>query len=266
VRRVQASPHDVVSLSYRQDDVKYPGRARWLILRREGVGEERIWSNAWSSHAFVELLYDYDGPSSPQELLGDTWVTYRPVEAVRMDVGASRDKVLTGGSISKNILVASASAGADWHAVRVLTLHASARYNAYTDGNHALRSNAGARVGMPGPRRTRAWITADATSLNAEHDLDNGYYDPLGYIEAAPGADIVWEPSGAFTFEVIGRFGYQQERGHDWKPLGYGEANLEALLGRGILFDARATRGDSNLSSESGYTRTAASAGLSILF
>jgi tetratricopeptide (TPR) repeat protein len=251
---VPIGARDVVSAIAERVEVKDPaGEHR---LTRPGIGYQRIWSDAWSSAARINFQ-DQRTDTLSDRVLWDLGVRYRPMDGLRFEIGLSRDQVLTRRALDRGVTVATGFVGVEYEPAPRWILHGSIRGNDYRDGNRSWLTRGAVSYRVLSRRDLTATGRIEGRYLAARDDLDNGYYDPIGYAEVGPGVSISWEPRVGCVIETAGRTGLQKERGGESDPFFSMEARVEAPLGASFAIGGDASRSDSNLSSESGFERTA---------
>ena len=216
-----------------------------------GAGLERTWGNLWTARGY---LYYWKRDAEANGIgLGEGTLTWRPTEPVRLDLGYAKETIATRLAVERGIIARTWAAGIDWSISERFMLHGGARLRDFSDGNHATQLEALARVRLHAERRWRAHFTANLQQLRSDQDLDNGYYDPERYIEGGPGLELEWEPTRIWAFTAGARTGWQQEQGADTEPYSNLDASVELTLGNVGLVRLEGARGNSNLSSASGY-------------
>jgi len=251
---VPLGSRDVVLAIAERVEVKDPGGEH--RLHRPGIGHQRIWSDAWSSAARVNFQSQRSDTLSDR-VLWDLGLRYRPMDGLRFEIGLSRDQILTRRALDRGVTVATGFVGVDYEPAPRWILHGSIRGNDYRDGNRSWLTEGAVSYRVLSRRDLTATGRLQGRYLAARDDLDNGYYDPLGYAEVGPGVSLSWEPRFGCVIEASGRTGLQKERGGETDPFFSMEARVEAPLGDFFAIGGDASRSDSNLSSESGFERTA---------
>jgi hypothetical protein len=232
-------------------------------LGRVGFGHYRIWSDQLETHVSGSL--QYNGPAPEEHVLGDSWVTLRPTDALRLDAGLGREQVMTQSALDLNILYWSASASLDWQATRRWSLHGSHRQNFYSDQARTWHTALAARDRLVSRRDWALTGGFEFEHLAADADYGHGYYAPRSYVEVGPSLGTSWE-SGGWSLEMAARSGFEREAGDGFHPY-YGlEAHVEAPLGENASLSMEGARTDSHLGSASGFERTAATMYLTVRF
>lgn len=261
--RQPLGPQDAVVVQARADAVE--DASSDFDLRRVGLGHERVWSDTWESHVYLDWQLNAPDPLQDR-LLGDGWITAHPVDGLRFDVGLSREQVRTPTALSLNVLVLSAVASGDWRVGSRWGLHGEHRRNYYSDENDNWFSELALRYRALGRRDLSLDAELSGRHLASSQDLDHGYYDPHGYVEGGPGIAFSWEPRAGWTMAAAGRTGWQKEKGSPAEMLLTLEGRAEVPLGRQLSLGGSLSHSDSNLSSDSGYERTGWSIDLTTRF
>jgi hypothetical protein len=204
--------------------------------------------------------------SLSDRVLWDLSARYRPKDGLRFEVALSRDQVLTRRALDLGITVGTGLVAADFEPAPRWNLHGSIRGNDYRDGNRSWLVVGAASYRVAPRRDVSVTARAEGSYLTARDDLDNGYYDPSRYAEIGPGLTVTWEPRLGCVIEGSGRAGLQKESGGETDPFFSTAARVEVPIGEAVTVGGDASRSDSNLSSESGFERTAWSLFLSARF
>ncbi len=249
--RQPVGERDALFLAFRNDRVVDPeGR---YDVKRVGVGHERVWSTTWQTHAYANVVI-HGIPQHP--VLLDGWLTYRPSDALRFDLGLAREQVLTRESLDLGITYWSPAMSVEWRATQRWTARAAHRQNFYSDDNRTWLTNGSLRYRALARRHLRLDVGADASHLASENDLANGYYDPEGYTEFGGTGELTWEPRPRWELAIAARAGSQRESDSPAESY-YGlSGRLEVPVSRRFSLGLDAGTSDSNLSSASGYSRT----------
>ncbi|MEO6462686.1 MAG: tetratricopeptide repeat protein, partial [Candidatus Eisenbacteria bacterium] len=128
--REPVGERDAFDFTLRGDRVE--DEAGGYDLVRMVWGHERVWSHAWQTHAYAGVVVE-EGPAHP--FLFDTWVTYRPLDALRFDLGVAREQVLTRDALALGITYFSPSLSAEWWMTRRWLARLAHRQNFYSDDN-----------------------------------------------------------------------------------------------------------------------------------
>src|SRR5205085_12038105 len=102
-------------------------------------------------------------------------LVWRPDDRTRLDVGVSRDVVMTQRALALGIGVRTFVAGIDWSPAQNLMLHADARQRFYSDENRAQAEAVAARWQAFANRQGHVAALVSGTQLRTRHDLDDGY-------------------------------------------------------------------------------------------
>jgi hypothetical protein len=235
---------------WRTDEARDPfgSRTPWRL----GAGVEKQWSARWSGRAMLFFLKPSEDGSGFG--LADGSLTHRPTDQLRVDVGYSKDVVLTRLALEQDVRVDTWVAGADWHVHPRLALRASERMGFVNDGNRQFRFSASARTPFRVPHG-RGEVNFGIDHLRSNDDLDHGYYDPERYLELGPGAEVEWHPvaESRWMLGARGRLGLQRENDLPMDPFTNMTASAEGPLGQGAVLHVEAGFSDSNLSSASGF-------------
>ncbi len=242
---------DALFLTFRADRVE--DALAGYDLKRGGIGHERVWSYTWQTHAYASVVL-HGVPIHP--VLLDGWVTYRPSDNLRFDLGLAREQVLTRQSLDLGITYWSPALSAEWQMTPRWIARAAHRENFYSDDNRTWLTNGSLRYRVLAMRELKLDLGADGSHLASENDLANGYYDPASYVEFGGGSELTWEPKPRWQLELAGRLGSQKEA-DGLAEMYYGaNGRLEVPLSGRFLLGLEAGTSDSNLSSASGYRRT----------
>jgi hypothetical protein len=253
---------DILALTARVDGVR--DRSGSFTLRRWGLGEERIWSDLWSTHAFMEVE-DKTG-DDPLRVMGDAWATFRPTERLRLDASVTRDRFLTQRAIASDILFTSIAASAGWQPGGRWGIEAAHRRSFVSDRNRLDRSGASVFLRVLRLSGLRLTPALDAQRVTSAKDLDHGYYDPRSYEEAAAGFDVEWTSPAALQVFVRQRTGVEHERHNDATPFTILTGRVEGTIARQIACGLGGSYSDSNLASDTGYRRSTVFADLTVHF
>lgn len=246
--------HDVAFFTAEHVQVKDPGGEH--RLRRPGVGHRRIWSDSWTTTERLLLQYQR-ADTLDDRVLWDVNALFRPTDHLRFEIAVSRDQILTRRALDLGIVVTSGFLGVDLEPAPRWNLHGALRGNDYEDDNRSLLAEGAIAYRVVSRRDLTVTASGDARLLTSRHNLDNGYYDPIRYAEAGPGLAFSWEPRPGWVIEAAGRAGLQKEAGSDTDPFYSTEARVEIPVVDPITIGGDVGRSDSNLSSESGFRRTA---------
>lgn len=248
-------------LSWRRDRAEDAGGRRepqWFTAGVDG----RL-SGVWSGRLRLGLVRP--APGSDPLGAGELALTARPDDRWRLDVGWSREPVLTRQSLALGLMAGTLTTGLDWRAGDRVTLHADQRLRFYGDDNRSALHAASARARLRSGRVGELGGSLGLSRLATRRDLDHGYYDPPWYVEAGAGADLTLR-RGERALRLEGRLGRLRERGSPSQPFYGVTAGLDAPLTGLLVLHAEGGRTNSNLGSDSGYRQERWAAWLSAGF
>lgn len=249
--REPVGERDALDFTFRLDRVEDNGGA--YDLKRMSWGHERVWSHAWQTHAYAGVVVE-GAPNRP--FLFDTWVTHRPLDALRFDLGLAREQVLTRDALDLEITYFTPALSVEWWMTRRWLARLAHRQSVYSDDNRTWLTQGGLLYRVLARRTLRLDVGADASHLASEFDLANGYYDPASYVEAGGVSELTWEPRPRWEVGVAGRLGRQKESGSAAENYYGVSGRAEVPLSRSFRLGLEAGSSNSSLSSASGYRRT----------
>ena len=249
--REPVGERDAFDFTFRLDRVE--DNAGAYDLKRMMWGHERVWSHAWQTHAYAGVVVE-GAPNQP--FLFDTWVTCRPLDALRFDLGLAREQVLTRDALDLEITYFTPAASVEWQMTRRWRTRLAHRQNLYSDDNRTWLTQGALLYRLLARRSLRLDAGADASHLASELDLANGYYDPASYVEAGGVSELTWEPRARWEIGVAGRLGRQKESGSAAENYYGVGGRAEIPLARRLRLGLEAGSSNSSLSSASGYRRT----------
>ena len=250
--RQPVSSRDVLRYQFHRIDADDP--LRRFDLSSVGVGHERLWSDKLSTSVLFE--YEYEGPGTVNHPLGDAYATLRPGTGLRLDLGVSRERLASSRSLERDILSTTAVTGIDWLVTPRWFLSAALRTHFFSDDNFAYRTSLHARYLTI--QKTRFSLTSHLRfeQLASRDQVDNGYYSPGGYFELAPSVEATFESPSGFLLSAEAASGVQRENGSNAQFLGGVTARAEIPIANPVILGITGGATDSNLASDSGFSRS----------
>lgn len=186
---------------------------------------------------------------------GELGVIDRPIDALRLEIVAARDPIVTRTSLDGGHSLLQWVFAADWTGIPRVQLHADGRAGFFSDGNRSERTAASLSWDTWSDGRWDLSTSLSVDQLNVHQDLDHGYYDPDFHREWGPGVRIAFRPDVHWRLGSNLKTGWQREKGGLAETF-YGLTGRIAYLpDADWVLSLEGGRGDSNLQTAAGYRR-----------
>jgi tetratricopeptide (TPR) repeat protein len=239
-----------------------------LLATRATAGAGRVFSQSVEAHLGVTVLRQSAGSRNVDvgggvvlsdediegtDLLADGWITFRPADWTRADLGWARIHVPTARALAWRIRVNVVSLGVDRRLSDVFVARAAGSRADYSDRNERWAASAQIEA-RPWPARDVS-VGGGVSWLEFTESLDHGYYNPERYDAVWAMAEVGQELGSGWRIGLDGRVASERENRSDRFGVFAGGAELRWSGRAGVGFSVFARKSTSRFDTGGGYER-----------
>ncbi|MGQ0722889.1 MAG: tetratricopeptide repeat protein [Candidatus Eiseniibacteriota bacterium] len=239
-----------------------------LFATRATLGAGRVFSQAVEAHLAGTLLRQSAGSRAVDvgggvilndediegtDFLADGWVTLRPADWTRVDLGWARVHVPTARALAHRIRVNVLSLGVDRRLSDVFVARIAGSRADHSDRNERWSASAEVEA-APLPARD-VTFGAGVSWFDFAEVLDHGYYNPERYDALFATAAVGQELGAGWRIALDGRIASERENRDDRFGVFAGGAELGWSSPAGVGFSVFARKSTSRFDTAGGYER-----------
>lgn len=247
-----------------------PGRAG-ITAPRAGLGLVASLAHDWQIHAYGWVdAFAGDGSDASAIaavdwtfLGGDAWLTWLPINRLRLDLGAGRQALESLDALSRELRLDLVSLSADWRLARAWTASGVLQHGSISDDN--VRQRANARLSWRREGRLELQLGPSFTYMDHQDAYPGGYWAP-GWVRNLGLEGRAIRRWDRLVLRLQAGVGQETEQGADTITVGNASGHVGWRVGGPWHLGLDAGHSRSRFASASGYERTTVGLNLRALF
>jgi tetratricopeptide (TPR) repeat protein len=253
-----AAARTTVSLGYRIYHYDPPEGEAGVVVRQPGAGFSSRLSDSLelNGNVYVDQVDPAGGRPGHSAPTFDSWLTFRPDDTWRFDVGCNRSAFDNLKSLTRNITGTFATFSMDVTPTERTVVTTRFNWGRYSDGNRREWGQVDAQRKLWG--RPSLFVGARYTAFGFSRNLDNGYFNPNSYHSGAATVHLYGHVRKRLEYDMDGSVGMERADPGGRKPLTAGSARLRYRLSDRLFLEGRYEAFSSRQASSGGFSRQTA--------